>query len=196
MVHQVWEGKSGGHLARWLVLDQTIQLHIPAWFSHGAGARGSQAEVGPWGLHRGAQSWGGSGVGRLPASANTDQPGTHLCLQQLHLKSGASLLSLEFSGEHITVTWLVYPTALRDSPGPPSSCVLSANQPLVAFPISDSKYSDSKVAELLRPLDSQVQDSNVLSLVGFSIPKKPPITFSSNRSGNLPRALVPTRAAH
>lgn len=47
VVHQVLGGKPGGHLARQLVLEQAIQLHVLAWFSHGTGAQGSQAEAKP-----------------------------------------------------------------------------------------------------------------------------------------------------
>lgn len=41
----VWGARSGALLARWLVLDQAIQLHVQAWFSHGTGSRRWQAEA-------------------------------------------------------------------------------------------------------------------------------------------------------
>lgn len=41
----VWGSRSGALLARWLVLDQAIQLHVQAWFSHGTGSRRWQAEA-------------------------------------------------------------------------------------------------------------------------------------------------------
>lgn len=41
----VWGARPGSLLARWLVLDQVIQFHIQAWFSHGTGSRRWQAEA-------------------------------------------------------------------------------------------------------------------------------------------------------
>lgn len=38
VLHQGWRSKPWSHLAGWLVLDQVIELHILAWFGHGAGA--------------------------------------------------------------------------------------------------------------------------------------------------------------
>lgn len=47
---RVWGARPGSLLARWLVLDQVIQFHSQAWFSHGTGSRRWQAEAQPWGL--------------------------------------------------------------------------------------------------------------------------------------------------
>lgn len=41
----VWGARSGALLARWLVLNQAIQLHVQAWFSHGTGSPRWQAEA-------------------------------------------------------------------------------------------------------------------------------------------------------